>query len=393
MTVSTVRLEEISELIRNGLSVKQSDDAGGLPVTRIETISTGTINPEKVGFAGIYGGDKDGWLLQPGDILVSHINSMKHLGKCAIYEGSPDRLIHGMNLLNVRAKENAAFPRYLFHALSSPVTRRQIPQIANHSVNQSSFGVRAFGRVKIPLPPLPEQRRIAAILDKADAVRRKRQQTLDLADQFLRSAFLHLFGDPVTNPKGWPMKELGDVCDVRDGTHESPAYVSKGGYPLVTSKNLTQGFVDLAGTRNISEEDYAQINRRSKVNRGDVLMPMIGTIGSPVLVDDDPAYAIKNVALIKFDDASPSAVFVTRLFRSHYFEYAIRQTQRGGTQKFVSLGNLRSLPIPLPAIALQGQFEALISRFRGTQEAVSASGEQLRKLLGSCQQRAFRGML
>lgn len=81
----------------------------------------------------------------------------------------------------------------------------------------------------------------------------------------------------------WDMARLGDVCDVRDGTHDSPTYV-KFGYPLVTSKNVTHGYIDISNVNYISKEDYDRINVRSGVDDGDIIMPMIGTIDNPVIV-------------------------------------------------------------------------------------------------------------
>lgn len=99
-------------------------------------------------------------------------------------------------------------------------------------------------------------------------------------------------------PHDWEVKTLGEICDVRDGTHDSPRYV-KSGYPLVTSKNLTNGVIDFANIQYISKVDYDKINERSKADIGDVLYAMIGTIGNPVLITKEPNFAIKNVALFK----------------------------------------------------------------------------------------------
>ena len=89
-------ISDISSVLRNGKSVRQSADAKGLPITRIETIAEGKINSKKVGFANLTEEESSEWLVQEGDILISHINSTKHLGKCAIYEGEPEKIIHGM---------------------------------------------------------------------------------------------------------------------------------------------------------------------------------------------------------------------------------------------------------------------------------------------------------
>jgi type I restriction enzyme S subunit len=247
--------------------------------------------------------------------------------------------------------------------------------------------------IPIPLPPLAGQRQIAKILDRAEALRAKRRATLAQLDTLTQAIFLDLFGDPLTNHKEFPIYRMGDVCDVRDGTHDSPKYVSEGGYPLVTSKNLTGGIVDLTDVNFISETDYAQINKRSKVDRGDIIMPMIGTIGSPVLVDHKPHYAIKNVALIKFIATSPSAVYIRHLLSCHYFDHIVLQKNRGGTQKFVSLGDLRSFPIPLPPDELQREFARRVAAVEKLKTTHRTSLTEMDTLFTSLQHRAFRGEL
>ena len=205
---------EIAVLLRNGKSVRQSAELSGLPITRIETIADGTINPAKVGFADLDESDCTDWLLQDGDILISHINSTKHLGKCAIYQGDPPALIHGMNLLALRVDPDVAASRYVYWMLSSTGFRRKLPRITKNSVNQSSFNISSLKMLEIPLPPLTEQKRIARILDAADALRAKRREALAQLDTLLQSTFLDMFGDPVTNPRRWGIGELGEVADL-----------------------------------------------------------------------------------------------------------------------------------------------------------------------------------
>jgi type I restriction enzyme S subunit len=246
--------------------------------------------------------------------------------------------------------------------------------------------------IDIPLPSLAEQGRIAAILDQAEVLRAKRRHTLTRLDTLTQSLFLDLFGDLVTNPKRFSVVEMGDVCDVRDGTHDSPKYVTEG-YPLVTSKNLASGTVDLTEINLISKADYDAINKRSKVDRGDLLMPMIGTIGNPVLVDHEPNYAVKNVALIKFPEGAPLNIFIRTVLSSHYFDHVVFKKNRGGTQKFVSLGDLRSFPVPLPSPELQREFAAEVSAVERLKASQRASLAKLDALFGSLQHRAFRGEL
>ena len=150
-----------------------------------------------------------------------------------------------------------------------------------------------------------------------------------------------------------------EVLDIRDGTHESPKYKDTG-YPLITSKNLKHGRIDFSDVNFISEEDYISINKRSKVNKGDVLYSMIGSIGNYAFVDNEPNYAIKNVALFRFTDKRLHNKFFLHLINSSIFQRQIEQRMKGGTQKFVSLKILRNLKIPLPPIEEQKKIAAIL---------------------------------
>ena len=171
-----------------------------------------------------------------------------------------------------------------------------------------------------------------------------------------------MFGDTVINPFGWDKEALGIVCDVRDGTHDSPQYYEVG-FPLVTSKNVTGGKINLTDCSLISENDYNKINERSKVDLGDIIMPMIGTVGKPVIVDIEPKFAIKNVALIKFKiDSKVINTYIHALLQSDYFDSAILDKLRGGTQKFISLSDIRKLEILVPPQEMQKQFAAFVKQ-------------------------------
>ncbi len=164
----------------------------------------------------------------------------------------------------------------------------------------------------------------------------------------------------------FPKVPLGEICDVRDGTHDSPKYVHEG-YPLVTSKNVINGKIDFSNTKLISKEDLNKINKRSKVDLGDILMPMIGTIGRPTIVDFEKDFAIKNVALVKSDNQRVLSRFVRAVLDSQVFAQYISQNERGSTQKFISLGSLRTFPIPLPPIDVQQQ---IVDELEGYQKII-----------------------
>ena len=182
------KLGDVFPLVRNGVSIRQTDGATGIPITRIETISNREIDRNKFGYANIIDGSKyKNYILQDGDILMSHINSEKHLGKVALYrKQGNEQIIHGMNLLMLRANSSVLFPPYATYFFETPAFLMQIQKITKKSVNQASFTVTALKEIEIPLPPLDEQCRIAAVLDKVGGLIAKRLTDVSGSSQVFR---------------------------------------------------------------------------------------------------------------------------------------------------------------------------------------------------------------
>ena len=159
-------------------------------------------------------------------------------------------------------------------------------------------------------------------------------------------------------PDGWEWKKLGDVFIVKDGTHDSPKYIEENGYPLFTSKNLKENGLDYSNFKLISEEDYIKINQRSKVDKGDLLFAMIGTIGNPTIIEQEPNFAIKNVALFKPMNLENKIEFLRYYFLSNFVIEKMINEANGATQKFVGLTYLRSFLYPQPPLEEQKRIVA-----------------------------------
>lgn len=179
----------------------------------------------------------------------------------------------------------------------------------------------------------------------------------------------------------WKWARCGEVIDVRDGTHDTPKYVTSG-YPLITSKNLRTEGIDFSNVSYISKEDHYEISKRSKVDRGDILFAMIGTIGNPVIVDVDSEFSIKNVALFKFSKSPIDAKYFKYLLETPIITEQLNSEQRGGTQKFVSLNVLRNIVIPYPPLEEQCRIAAILDKAdavrRKRQSAIALTEELLR---------------
>jgi type I restriction enzyme S subunit len=161
---SLVTLNEAMAECKNGLTYRNNPELAGFPVSRIETISKGEIDFEKVGYGGVSLDGNQKHLLNPGDILFSHINSMLHVGKVAIYRSGMPALLHGMNLLRITPND-AFMPEFLFYLFQSSDVRKQIWSKAKHAVNQASINIGELKTVVIPKPPVDEQHKIVELLE------------------------------------------------------------------------------------------------------------------------------------------------------------------------------------------------------------------------------------
>ncbi|MBM2813798.1 MAG: restriction modification system specificity domain protein [Ignavibacteria bacterium] len=200
-------------------------------------------------------------------------------------------------------------------------------------------------------------------------------------------------------PPSWTITKLGDICEkITDGTHDTPKYQSSG-YPLITSKNLKFGFIDFDNIKLISQADYIQINLRSKVNRGDILFAMIGTIGNPVIVNYDKQFAIKNVGLFKPQNRICLNRYICYWLQSQYLNLILEKEQliKGTTQKFIPLGHLKIIPIPLPPLPEQhrivAKLEELFSQLDVAVSALKKAKEQISRYKQSVLSYAFSGKL
>lgn len=247
----------------------------------------------------------------------------------------------------------------------------------------------------LPLPPLSTQSRIVARLDAAFASIDEQISLLraNIADvENMRKSVL----EESFQSREYEEKELWGIFDVRDGTHDSPKFHTTG-YPLITSKNLSDNGIDFSNVKLISQEDYDKINQRSKVDKWDLLFAMIGTIGIPTIVDIEPEFAIKNVALFKPKNTEADMQYLRYFLLSDFVIQKMLSESKWATQKFVGLGYLRTFKIPLPPLPRQHEIVAHLDEVFATTQALRAEYEaqirDLETLRQSLLEEAFGGRL
>ncbi|MBW2576228.1 MAG: restriction endonuclease subunit S [Deltaproteobacteria bacterium] len=339
------------------------------------------------------------------------------------------------------------FNEYLYYFLKS--AKKQATDLASGTTFKEISSTN-FSKLQIPLPPLLEQHRIVAkieelfsSLDKGIEGLKTAQQQLKVYRQaVLKWAFegkltekwrinnpysdryiivlierIELFNAkkdgqdiprrlPPMNfenifdiPFGWKWIEAHKICSsVRDGTHDTPKYVDKG-IPLITSKNLKNGILDYSNINYISGEDHAEISKRSSVDIDDILFGMIGTIGNPVLIVDNNHFSIKNVGLFKKNENLIISKYLKYWLQSWVCEKLMKDNDliKGTTQKFIALGGLRVLPIPLARKEEQNQIiqeiESRLSVCDKIEESIEQSLKQSESLRQSILKKAFEGKL
>jgi type I restriction enzyme S subunit len=203
-------LDDIVAEIRNGVDLEQSDQPSSpdmLPISRIETISEGVIDFSRVKYATPSPTERQKYQLQSGDILFSHINSPEHIGKTALFRSNKP-LIHGINLLLLRVNHEVCHPEYLNLYLKSFAVRARFRTRCKKAVNQASLNQDDILSLDVPIPTLPEQKRIAAILENADWLRRTRRYARQLGDTFLQSIFLEMFDSFLTKEENEVLKNV-----------------------------------------------------------------------------------------------------------------------------------------------------------------------------------------
>ncbi len=285
---------------------------------------------------------------------------------------------------------------YLFYFLKQEKLFRLIDRLSQRTAGQSGVDMEALKAYPMILPPLDEQKRIAGILDKADTIRRKRQQAIGLADDFLRSVFLDMFGDPVTNPKGWEVKPLSELIAKGDKLNYGvvqPGDNVKDGVPLIRSGDLAEAGTDLNSIRKVSET-IDEKHRKSRLKGNEILIACVGTIGKVGWVNESMigwniARAVTRIPLSN----DVNREYVYRYLQSPVIQGYFQRETRAVAQPTLNVSLIGKTPIALPPKELQEEFLKTFSKVGSIKRKFSESGTCDSELFDSLSQQAFAGEL
>jgi len=278
---------------------------------------------------------------------------------------------------------------YLVHALS----RWEFGIKTHRAVMGATLNKEKLQSLKIPLPPLKEQKRIAAILDKADNLRRKRQQAIQLADEFLRAVFLDMFGDPVTNPKGWEMKSLKEMAVVTTGNTPSrnePDYY--GDYiEWIKSDNINTPSNFLTTAKECLSKKGYEVGRH--VSAGSTLITCIAgsfdCIGNAAFADRQVAFNQQINALTPKQGINSWFLYALVIFSKKHIQAASTNSMKG----MISKGKMEVIQFICPPESLQMKFEKAFSHCRDNREKMDESMFEINNTFSAINQKAFSGQL
>jgi len=341
--------------------------------------------------------------LRPGDILFNNTNSPELVGKTTIFNGFNEPVVFSNHFVRLRADETWVYPQYLARWFTMQWQQRVFERLSTQWVNQAAVRKEDLLALKIPLPPLSEQQRIASLLTRADRLRRLRRHARELSGSLLQSMFLEMFGDPIRNPLNWERRPIESmISDLRGGAPLEPEDFVESGFPVLHKGAIKQsGEIELDEKKktfthadfvnkhqqSVVDKTYTAVTLRDLVPTG----PSIGLISrlenSPyekyILAQGAYAFHVKNNIL--------SDRYLVWLSNINSFRKYLRSIAVGSTQIHIRNPIFTETEIPVPPLALQEQFAGVVARHESLRRRQAESARQAEGLFQSMLSETFLG--
>lgn len=386
------RLGDVAKAIY-GYTDKASFEKVGPKFLRITDIQDDGVNWESIPYCRINEIEFEKYKLSSGDIVFARTGATT--GKSYLVE-NPPKSVFASYLIKVHISTKDLLPNYLFLFFQTKTYWDKINAGVSGSA-QGGFNATKLSELEIPFPPTKEQQQIVSILDEAfaaiDQAKENVQRNLLNAKELFQSELNIIFEN---KGEGWTEKKLNEVCEVKDGTHDSPKYLEKG-IPFVTQKNIRESGLSFGNTRFITQTDHDKFFNRSNVSYGDILLSMIGANrGMACIVDDKRVFSIKNVCLIKANE-NINQNYLLYYLKSQKAINFVKTSSKGGAQEFIGLTELRNFPTPLAPLKVQkkivNQLDTLSTETKNLENIYQQKLNALEELKKSILQKAFSGEL
>ncbi|MGV3614085.1 MAG: restriction endonuclease subunit S [Fimbriimonas sp.] len=327
--------------------------------------------------------------LREGDLLISSANSWNLVGKCCWIPKLSRETTFGGFVSALRADTKKIDSRYLYYWFSSPRTQELIRSYGQKTTNISNLNIGRCKNTQLPLPTLKEQRRIAGILDKAEELRAKRRAILDLLDELPQAIFVGMFGDPVSNPMGWPIDTLGNVGALDRGVSKhrprnAPELLG-GAHPLIQTGDVSNsdGYISSF----ISTYSDLGLSQSKKWPKGTLCITIAANIAKTGILEFDACFPD---SVVGFTSGKTGRVEYVRVWLS-FLQKTLEDSAPESAQKNINLAILRSLPIPLPDDVLLCEFRDRLQEVRSLKRQLVLSSQASDVLWDALVNASFNG--
>lgn len=331
-------------------------------------------------------------LVEAGDVLVSTVRP--NLNGVALISTALHQATASTGFCVLRPQREKLDSSYLFHWVRSP---RFVADMVRKATGASYPAVsdRIVLESRLPLPPLPEQRRIAQMLDRAAALRAKRRAALGQLDTLTQAIFLDMFGDPIENPRRLPTRPMIELVDPARPISYGilmPGPEQLEGVKYVRVVDMQSGGIELSGIRRTTEA-ISNIFRRSLLKAGDLLMSIRGHVGRLAIVPPElvGANITQDTARLAIVGADP--IFIRECLRTEGFQRWMAKHTKGVAVRGINLTDVKLMPIPTPGLDRQREFARLATASENLMVSGRTALAELDALFASLQYRAFRGEL
>lgn len=366
-----------------------------LPMSAVDAELTTACAAEQRPFSEVQKGYTN---FADGDVLLAKITPCFENGKIAFARVNTEYGFGSTEFHVIRADRERLDGRYLVHFLRRDEIRVDGARNMTGSAGQRRVPKHYLESLSIPLPPISSQRRIAAILDQADALRAKRREALTQLDSLMQSIFVEMFGEPVINPKGWPTAALGTHVS-KLGSGSTPtggdAAYKESGISLIRSLNVHDGEFTYKNLAFIDENQAAKLSNVVVV-QGDVLLNITGaSVARVCSVPSDvlPARVNQHVMIVR-PKPTLNSLYLERLLLNPQMKTRLLQIGgAGATREAITKAQAEELAIPMPPISIQDEFAIRLSKAKEMISCHKRALSELNTLFASLQHRAFRGDL
>jgi len=380
------KLESLAASVDYGVTASANTANVGPQFLRITDIQDDRVDWHTVPFCEATPAEEAAARLEVGDIVFARTGATT--GKSYLLRSCPERAVFASYLIRVRPDRAHIEPRYLSWYFQTPEYWRQITSSTGGTA-QPGVNASKLKELSVPTPALAEQRRIADMLDKADAVRRKRSETIALTEEILRSAFLEMFGDPLANPKGWPMASLGAVAGPIDYGVTASANASPVGPKFLRITDIQDNRVDWTNVPFCDCESATA--ERARLLPGDIVFARTGaTTGKSYWVQSCPERAVFASYLIRVRPG-PRVLpaYLAEFFQSAGYWAQVRSMAEGVAQPGVNASKLSALKVPVPPIAVQEGIASVASQVMRIRTRAEHAAMETDSLFRSLAQAAF----